>query len=1082
MRILHSTNPLNPTDATAYEVPAGITPNQAITECGLSFVRPVVLVVNGEAWGRAQWNSPLPSGALTVFVEIPQGMAAFCIIMVVLAVGMFLYATTLAPDGTAETSTPDSIYSFSTGSNRLRIGEPFAESFGRQQIFPDLAQQSHIQNIDNDQYLHFLGILGVGEYDVEGVYVENTPLTDYADSEYNILPPGTAPTLIPNVVWTCNEVSNQELSTDWITYTVSAVDTAAYHLEYDITFASGLVKYNKEGKKRTRSVTVQVEARTVDETGAATSDWTTLDSKTFSARSKDPLRYSRKLPAPLGAGRYQVRVRRTTEASDSSRVMDKTTLSGLRAYGGTHPDYGDVTMIEAKIKASDQLKGDAGSQINVVATRKLYPVTASGFGGTLTATRNIADACAYMVTADNGGRQADSVVDFESLYDLRTIWESNEHCFDCRFTSSTPVMDACATAATCGRAVPYLPGGLFSIVRDEIQALPTCVFSRDNISGLKITSRPRTPDSPTCVNMTYVNPDTWEEEVVTCLDLGGSEDNPSEVTLDGCLSRQQAYEMGMYLYWQDRLERVTVDFTTGLIGHIPSLLSKILVPNTMIDWGQDGLVMAVEPGLIWLSEPVDFGGAEEGALYISLPDGSSGGPYTVTPTDCAHCVAGTIPDLRNMKEDDLRAARYVFGPAEQDPMFVRVGKIQPSGRDKIKITGTVINDDVYDDPGTAPAVGSVVGTLALLAGISLAYTGESGGDHAFMVSWTGSAAKVKIELDEGSGYATLEDNYSSHSKAFTTTADSITVQVTPYDGETLETGDATTESYAFQAAPTGLAVVADDTGISVSWDAHSGATSYDVSIEIDGEEVLGTDTDETSATVTMQQMELEGGPWDSFTVCLSANTADGPTAQASQAVNVGALAAPATVDLQARLANGVSLSWDEVTNAAGYVVCYDDADSEFTPAAGNVVYRGQQPAATIGGLTMAGSYTHHFKVAALSGYGDEIEALNFTGDLEVTPATDDVSIHTVTGTGTFDGPTGGSSYTYQLTGTASGDGVTVTADLTGGGSGSAWCSGDGQGGATTASLTALSSGTGNSCTVTISGGTFSGTLMMTRAG
>ncbi|SDE20700.1 host specificity factor TipJ family phage tail protein [Desulfuromonas thiophila] len=1080
MKLLHSTNPLNPADATAFEARDGSTPNQAIAECGLSFARPVVLVVNGEAWGRAQWDDPFPAGALVMFVEIP-GALAVAIIAVVLSIGSLVYAMSMSPGSAGDRGTPSSIYSFSTGRNRLRIGEPFAESFGRQRIFPDLAQQCYVQNIDNDQYLYFLGILGVGRYDVEGVFIEKTPLTDYADSSYQVVAPGGSPALIPNVVWTCNEASNQELKTDWISYVVSAVDTEAYFLEYDLTFPAGLVRYNKEGKARSKSVTIQTEARTVDASGTGTSAWTTLETQTFTARSKDPLRYSRKIAAPLGPGRYEFRVCRTTEASTSSSAMDKVALSGLRAHGGPHPDYGDVTLIEAKIKASDQLSGDAASQINVICTRKLYPVTASGFGTTLTASRSIADVCAYMVTADNGGRQADAIVDFAALYDLRGDWEAAGHYFDYRFTSVQSVMDAVAMATTCGRAVPYMPGGLFSVVRDELQALPTCVFTRDNIADLTITTSPRTPDSPTCVNVTYTNPGTWDEEDVVCLALGGSEDNPSEITLDGCASRQQAYEIGMFLYWQDRLERTAVEFTTGLIGHIPNLLSKILVPNTLIDWGQDGLIMAVEPGLIWLSEPVDFGGASEGALYISLPDGGSGGPYTVTPTDYAHCVVGTIPALLPLSDHDLKATRYLFGPAEQAPMFVRVNKVQPQGRDKIKISGRVINDDVYADPGTAPAVGSSVGTPPLLSGLSLSHTGESGSDHAFVVSWTGSAAKVKIELNEGGGYATLEDNYTSHSKAFTTTASTITVKITPYNGSgVLQTGSAQTDDHAFLAAPTGLAVVTSDVGISVSWSAYSGATSYDVAIEVGGEEVLGTDAEGTSTSVTMQELELSGGPWDSFTVYLSANTASGPTARASLAVNVAALAAPATVDFQARLANGVSLSWDEVANAAEYVVCYGGSSSGFTPTQSNVVYRGSQPAATIGGLAMTGSYAHHFKVAALTGHGEAFGDLNFSGALTVTPATADVSVHTVTGSGTFTGPAGGSSYTYQLTGTATATAATVTASLTGGGSGSAWCSGDGGGNPTSASLTATSSGSGNSCTVTISGGSFSGTLMITK--
>ena len=424
--------------------------------------------------------------------------------------------------------------------------------------------------------MYFLGVIGVGEYEIEDVYIDNTPLTDYEDSSYNIISPGDSLTLIQDIVWTCNEVSNQELETDWINYIVSAPLTEILFVEYDVTFAQGLISYNQQGNPGNMSVTVETQVRLVDDAGQPTSDsvWTTLDTQTWTGASKDPLRYSRKIAVPEGAGRYQFRARRTSTASGSSRIMDKAVLTGLRGYGAPHPDYGDVTLIEAKIKATDQLNGNASSQINVVATRKLYEVTGTGFGSTLTATRSIVDAVAYMVTATNGGQQPDSLLDFEALDALRDTYAAADHYFDYRFKTKMSVMDAAAKAATCSMSIPCMPSGLFALIRDEVKIVPSCVFTNDNITDLKVVVNPRTPDSYTCVNIRYTDPDTWDEEVVTCYDEDGSDDNPSEITLDGCTSRQQAYEIGMFVYLQDKLERGSVNFVTDLSGYIPTLLSK----------------------------------------------------------------------------------------------------------------------------------------------------------------------------------------------------------------------------------------------------------------------------------------------------------------------------------------------------------------------------------------------------------------------------------------------------------------------------------------------------------------------------
>ena len=47
--------------------------------------------------------------------------------------------------------------------------------------------------------------------------------------------------------------------------------TEVHHLEYDVTFTGGLVQYNDGGDRQNFSVTTEVEVRTVDNAGAATS-------------------------------------------------------------------------------------------------------------------------------------------------------------------------------------------------------------------------------------------------------------------------------------------------------------------------------------------------------------------------------------------------------------------------------------------------------------------------------------------------------------------------------------------------------------------------------------------------------------------------------------------------------------------------------------------------------------------------------------------------------------------------------------------------------------------------------------------
>lgn len=883
MQVLYSANPLNPFgDCQKFDAPTGATPNEVIRHFGWRFARPTILIVGAEAWGRAEWDSPLTDGDRILFVECPceAGTLLLVVLILGLAVAAFLAS---APPGAPETpGAGKTVYSFNTGSNQLRLGSPFVEHFGRFRAYPDLVQQSYIQNISNDQFLYFFGILGVGEFDVEGVFIDNTPLTDYADSEYNILAPGDTPTLILNLVWTCNEVSGQELKTDFVTYVVSAPLTEVDSIEYDITFPGGLTTLSKKGSVGGASVTVETEVRTIDDFGTPISSWTALETRVFSAASKDTLRFSRKLAAPLGTARYEFRARRTTEPSESSRTMDRTVLSGLRGYGAPHPDYGDVTLIEAKIKATDQLNGNAASQINVVATRKLGEVSPAGISGTLTATRSIVDAAAYMVTAENAGQQDVSVLDLDALDALRDVLAGLEYFFDYRFTDRSSVMSAAAKAATCGLSVPCLPGGRFSLVKDEISA-PVCAFTADNSRGLQISVNARTPDSPTAVRVRYVDPDTWDEEEVVCFDDDGSEDTPLDITLDGCTDRQQAFEIGMFVYLQDKLERTGVSFTTGLMGYIPPLLSKIVVPNKNTSWGASGLIAAVDGTKIWLSEPVDFQGGSIGLLYITAENGAIAGPFTVTPGDQAHCVLGTIPILNTIEDDDLKATRWVFGLTTDevtDLLIVRVASIKPQGRDEIKITGQAVNNDVYGDVGLAPAIGVVGGEGALLSGFTVVFIeDDSSGDHVCRVTWSGQASSVRIEVDEGdsAGFVQLEDEYADHSYDFAVTAAAFDIKLTPYDeSDDIQVGEAQTQNIIVPVAPTGL-VVTQDSGdnINIDWDDYTGASQYFVSLRVDDEELDQVPVTVSEAVITWEDIQDLGGPWPEYEIVVWALLSDG---------------------------------------------------------------------------------------------------------------------------------------------------------------------------------------------------------------
>jgi hypothetical protein len=1024
MRIIKTNNPLTlADDHQAIIATSGITPNKVIRENGLVFTRPFFLLANGAPVMRKDWDKPLPKDMICHFVELPRGsdsnplqlLATFAVIVLsvytgglaaaawgttwgavvqgVVAIGgmmlvnMFFGGQMVAA---GEIEQPETVYGLTNNRNRLRIGSPFVEHFGRFICYPDLAMGTYTQMEDNDQYLYFLGIIGIGKYDIEGVYIDKTPILDYTDTSYNILAPGTTPTICPDIVWTCPEISNQELTTAWITVAVSAAGTQTMELGFDIVFPSGLIGYNDDAEKIYAKASAAVEARLINSKGVGLQAWVNIFSKEYNERSKDPLRYSIKVGVPYGPGRYEVRIKRGEEKSESSKIANAISIGNVRSYGVSHPDYGDITMVECKIKATDQLNGDAAGKINVIAIRKLKEVTAVGFAGTETASRSIVDACAYIVSCDNGGKQADAIIDFETLTTLRTSLETAENYFDWRFTNRLSVMEACSRVAKCGRSIPYMPSGKFALVRDQLQPIPAQVYTENDYSegAFEMDHTIRTEDSPTCVKIEYVDPDTWQSESIICLDLGGSEDNPAVVQLDGCTSRQHAYEEGMYMYKDDELNRTAVSFTTGLKGHIPSIGQKIVVSANMTDWGQSGLIADIDGGNIWLSEPVDFKEKEAGSLYITSATGGAAGPYIVEPTDYTHCITGAIPgDTKTQKVDGETATKFLFGPADIDLLNVRVVKIRPENNNRVRILGNIIHDEVYEDFGAAPGLPGFTGG-ELLESVFCNYAGMSGTDYKFLATWSGIATKFKVEHKSGAGsYVVDHVSLEAYQKEFTISEKDITVRITPYDSEdVLQPGDALTASYTMVGIPTGLELVGDvGASVTIQWDAVTGADSYDTALFYDSEN-MGTKTvTGTSVTITETEIIQMGGPWQSFVAKVYANKGSDQGLPASLGINALVPAAVTGLMEQSRGVTSVVLSWDSVPNTTGYKV-YQGATIDFDPAAtGTLVCSGTETNCTVTGLTLSGDYEYFFKAAGISLYFTEPADLNFSDALVVSP-------------------------------------------------------------------------------------------------
>src|SRR3546814_2642197 len=102
--------------------------------------------------------------------------------------------------------------------------------------------------------------------------------------------------------------------------------------------------------------------------------------------------------------------------------------------------------------------------------------------------RSPADAFADILRASYGAKLPDARIDLAALAQLDQVWASRGDQFDGVFDQQVTVWEALTRVARCGRAVPFLQGGIVRLVRDEARLLPVALFSPRNIvkNSLKI--------------------------------------------------------------------------------------------------------------------------------------------------------------------------------------------------------------------------------------------------------------------------------------------------------------------------------------------------------------------------------------------------------------------------------------------------------------------------------------------------------------------------------------------------------------------------------------------------------------------
>lgn len=638
-------NPFQPADKDIHTV----EPNSTIADWMQAqklkeFPLPTVCLINGKPLMRSEWPTyQLAASDIVVFVSLPGGgggggsnplRVVLSIAVMVLApyaaAGIMGYGTTAAGIAAAQAAmgtvgfglmaagvsvvgsylvnalvplpnpsvpsaqngiAPSPTYSLQSQGNFARLLQPVPVIYGRHLVYPDLGATPYTEYVDNEQYLHQLLVIGQGEYDVETIRIEDTPIQSFSEVQVQVIAPGGQNTLFNHDVVTAPEVAGQELlaigdpentRAELVgPFIANPPETAINSIGVDILLPRGLFYANDSGGQDSKTVLWQVEARKIDDLGQPLTDWQILGFESITAASPDAIR--RSYTYAVSSGRYEVKVVRSDNKDTRARAGHELRWGELRGYL-TNPSLPDgITYLAVKMRATDNLSMRSSRLVNCIVTRRL-PVWSPNAGwSNPIATRSIAWAIADAVKSNYGANLTESRIDLQNLYQLDQTWSSRGDHFDAVFDQKITVWDALTRIARCGRAVPYMQSGIVRLVRDEEKSLPVVQFTTENIvqGSFKLQYVMPGEETADAVTVEFFNPTTWKPDEVTVSLPSSTETNPATVNLFGCTNQMQAEREGKYIAAANRYRRRLINFQTEMEGLIPTFGDLIAISHDM---------------------------------------------------------------------------------------------------------------------------------------------------------------------------------------------------------------------------------------------------------------------------------------------------------------------------------------------------------------------------------------------------------------------------------------------------------------------------------------------------------------------
>lgn len=773
----------------------GLTVNQFILEKQVDMGGRICMI-DSEKVTQDRWDNLLDERSTVIICpEVGFNFAILLLLSIIIAVAIY-FLIDIPVSNTNGSEEADPMYTLRGQKNQVRLSQPIEKHYGKVRTWPSYMARPYNQFYDNDQYLFALLCVGLGEYDIEKIQIEDTDIEEFQDVTYEIYQPGEPVTLFPTNVQTSTEVSGPELygpnEEDYEGWTgpfvACSAGSLAYILELDFSCRQGLYGLNSKGDAVSASVSVEGQYRLVDDAGDPLGDWVDMTPFTRTNSNSKAQRFT--ISIPVAAGRYEVQVRRTDDKSESFRVKHTINWEGLRAFCEAEQRFGNVTLLAIKARATDNLNDSSKNGFNVICTSILPVYDSETETWENLITRNPAWIAADILRAKYGRRLTSSTMDLPAFSTLAEETAAEGITFDGTFDQRGTIWSSLQTVLSVAYAVPVVPAGLISIVRDKPQSIPTLGFNGNNIGrdSVSVGTRLTKFADNDGLEVEYIDSETWKRRTVLCLIGTDQGTNPRQIKMLGCTDRDQAYRWGMYQRAVELYQTDNVVFETGLEGGTAVYGDLIafkheLVPSattfepdqtgrlaadsfgTMVVEGDDVTTIRLQFAPVFEAEQVH---------RISVRDklGVVRGPYLCTQheTEENTVVLETLLDTETLVvEEGSEQPLYWFGVSGREYTLCKIVKIASPELYKLQITAVPYDERIYAyAEATAPPLDLVYNTPVNPAApvvTGLIVEPYPGSITQYMASWApslGATSYVVSKSTDGSQYVVVDTVFTAN--------------------------------------------------------------------------------------------------------------------------------------------------------------------------------------------------------------------------------------------------------------------------------------------------------------------------------